>query len=148
MMKKRLLKLLLVGGLVISSVISLNSCKKNNEANEDLNSLPVIETTLNVDRDWGFICPYCGETVVIPNVPNPEDYHWHLFGYRPGHEFEFEVDDCERAYNLPEGYHICPYAVEGRPHAHTFVYVLEGGTGPNGYITNSWHVGGGTPYWP
>ena len=120
MMKKNLFKLLLVGGLVVSSVISLNSCKKNNEANEDLSSLPVVETTLDVDRDYGFYCPYCGEMVVVPNVQNPEDYHWHLFGVRPGHPVEFEVTDCERAYNLPEGYHICPYAVEGRAHAHTF----------------------------
>ena len=147
-MKKNLLKLLLVGGLVVSSAIGLSSCKKNNEANEDLNSLPKVETTVTLDRDWGFYCPYCGETIIVPNVANPQDYHWHLFGSKNGYDQGFAVTDCERAYNLPEGYHVCPYAVEGRPHAHTFVYILEGGTGPNGYITNSWHVGGGTPYWP
>ena len=56
-MKKRLLMFLLVGGLMITSAISLSSCKKNNEANEDLSSLPVVETTLDVDRDYGFYCP-------------------------------------------------------------------------------------------
>lgn len=150
-MKKRFLMFLLVGGLMITSAISLSSCKKNNEANEDLNSMPVVESSVQLSRDgvnYGFYCPYCGTTIIVPNAPGPEDYHWHLFGDRPGHEHEFDVMDCERAYNLPEGYHICPYAVEGRAHAHTFIYVLEGGTGPNGYITNSWHVGGGTPYWP
>ena len=150
-MKKRLLMFLLVGGLMITSAISLSSCKKNNEANEDLNSMPVVESSVQLSRDgvnYGFYCPYCGTTIVVPNVPSPNDYHWHLFGSIYGNDEGFAVDDCERAYNLPQGYHICPYAVEGRPHAHTFIYVLEGGTGPNGYITNSWHVGGGTPYWP
>lgn len=146
-MKKRLLKLLLVGGLVISSVIGLNSCKKNNEANEDLKSMPTIETTVAGDREYGFYCPYCGTTIIVPNVSNPEDEHWHLFGAIYGHDEGFAVDDCERAYNLPSGYHICPYAVEGRPHRHRIIFELEGGVGPNGQITNSWHVGGGG-IWP
>ena len=143
MMKKNLLKLLLVGGLVISSAIGLSSCKKNNEANEDLNSLPVVETIAAGDRDFGLYCPYCGEIITV----NTTD-HWHLFGYKPGHPYEFAVTDCERAYSLPSGYHYCPYAAEGRVHAHQIVYELDGGVGPNGHIDNSWHVGGGTPYWP
>ena len=142
MMKKRLLKLLLVGGLVISSVISLNSCKKNKESNEDLKSLPTIETSVAWNRDFGFYCPYCGATI----TPGTTD-HWHLFGTIYGHDEGFEVDACERAYNIPEGYHFCGYAAEGRPHRHNIVYNLDGGTGPDGYITNSWHVGGGG-IWP
>lgn len=70
MKKKRFLKLLLVGGLMVASTIGLDSCKKSNEAaDEDLN-LPMTEIEVcglrdpsMPDMDLGFICPYCGKLI-------------------------------------------------------------------------------------
>jgi len=77
MKKNRLLNFLLVGGLLITSAaISFSSCKKNNEADEDLN-LPLVETVLD-NRDWSFMCPYC--TKEIP----ANGYHMHHFSPREG----------------------------------------------------------------
>ena len=79
MKKNRLLKFLLVGGLIITSAaISLSSCKKNNEAEEDLN-LPMGEDIMCVDRDgFNYMCPYCFK--IVP----PGGYHMHHFSPQEG----------------------------------------------------------------
>lgn len=74
MKKKRFLKLLLVGGLIVTTTIGLDSCKKNSEAtDEDLN-VPMTEIEVSglrdssmPDMDLGFICPYC-EIFIAPGT--------------------------------------------------------------------------------
>ena len=157
MKKRQLLKFLLVGCIIITSAISISSCKKSNEASEDLNSLPVVETPIFGDRvgDFAYVCPYCQDTnhLIEPDSP----IHWHLF--EPGgmpptslpmeydSMYPFPVNYCEVAWNLPNGGHVCRYAVEGMRHGHALhFHYYENGY--DGYTANSWHVGGATPYWP
>ena len=85
MKKKRFLKLLLVGGLIVTTTIGLDSCKKNNEAtDEDLN-VPMTEIEVcglrdssMPDMDLGFICPYC-ENFIAPGTTR----HIHHFSPLP-----------------------------------------------------------------
>lgn len=159
MMKKKLILCSLLGGLIIvSAAIVLNSCKKDNEANEDLN-LPTIEIVLNGDTGQ---CPYCGEVIEIGQN------HVHYFSpmqeetrhsgqltwgsmYMTNEtgedvpnnlgniEHPFPVDFCETYLDLPLGTHVCRYATEHICHRHIVCY-------KNGYDDNtdrSWHIGGG-----
>ena len=81
MKTKRLLKLLLVGGLMITSAaISLNSCKKSDADREP--NLLTVETVVYTDDDSGHVsgieCPYCQRVIM------PGDTHTHHFSPKMG----------------------------------------------------------------
>ena len=175
MKKKRLLKFLLVGGLMITSAaISLSSCTKDNEANEDLESLPTIQTIIYGDRDpsLGFICPYCGELVPSGgrhvhhfSPKNKEENtlpsNWAVLGLTWG-SMTMTNDAGEVVpNNLGNRQH--PFEVDYcetywnlPPGGHVCGYAVEkiyhrhyveyalSTNGYDGYTHNEWHVGGGT----
>jgi hypothetical protein len=162
MMKKRLLMPLLVAGMMVASVVSLDSCKKNDKAEiktsyriiED-EEMPVVEECNYFDRvidynHW-MTCPYCEATLYANDTT-----HWHTFGVNKyGVPGEFPVDGCLSAYD--EGDTPCPYsgsayAATGDPgdmaryHAHR-IYLIRNMPGWDGGSHNVWHVGGGIPGW-
>ena len=169
MMKKRVLMPLLVAGVMMASVVSLNSCQKEQKQsiktyfeNEEA---PVVETVIRDDRAQAN-CPYC--TVPL----HPGDVHWHAFGEPPADcTYEFLPGDPQGVSACSEviGTEACPYSgllegdtetieylmahgytyyqacakLEPRFHGHMIVYdVLV-----NGGHLNTWHVGGGVPFW-
>lgn len=170
-MKKRLLMPFLVAGMIVVSALSLDSCKKNQDSGKevfDSGEAPMVEAVVYGDRDLEYICPYCGESI----APNTTD-HWHAFGTpRPDCSYSgptpYDVDYC--TIDLSHG--ACPYSgkyqhdenaiawmmseysvdretaiemLKPRFHGHNLTYVLFG---PDGGQLNSWHVGGGVPFWP
>ena len=97
MMKKRVLMPLLVASMMVASVVSLNSCKKDQEQQEkaslenvrtsfnDVNA-PFVETVYRTDKEGTYkVCPYCGDTL-RPNVYQ----HWHAFGTPPA-DFDYSL---------------------------------------------------------
>ena len=79
MMKKKVLMPLLVAGMMVASVVSLDSCnKEQNQASKAVftdTETPVIENEITVDREGAtYECPYCH--VLLTHG----DDHWHYFG--------------------------------------------------------------------
>ena len=75
MMKKRVLMPLLVAGMVMAFVVSLDSCKKNQTSKAVFTDTetPVIEEEISSERA-NYVCPYCGVQL------HHGDEHWHYFG--------------------------------------------------------------------
>ena len=147
---KKFIMTFLVAGLVITSVLSLSSCKKTDtNANVEEEWIPTtfnFVTNNGLTRDETQICPYCnypvqmcdhgvnwwskdehGEQTVCPlgafhPTDNP-DGHYH------NHCFEAN-DNC-----LYTGFDYCRY-LGVRKHRHIVVLWQEG-------KDNHWHLGGG-----
>ncbi len=77
MMKKKVLMPLIVAGMMVASVVSLDSCKK--EQNQTPKAVftdtesPVIENEISGERAT-YECPYCGVELTHGQE------HWHYFG--------------------------------------------------------------------
>lgn len=170
-MKKRVLMPLMMAGMMVASLVALDSCKKT-EPQQALPSVfengeaPMVEIVVPGDRDMEYICPYCNASL----PPNTTD-HWHAFG-TPGPGYSgptpYAVDYCTSAlsgsacyysgiYEHDENaiaimmttYHIDREAaiarLKPRFHGHNLSYLI---TPPNPGQHNTWHVGGGVPFWP
>lgn len=79
MMKKRVLMPLLVAGMMVASVMGLDSCKKEQQETSKAvftdTETPVIEHEIIVEREGAaYQCPYCG----VELTHGVE--HWHYFG--------------------------------------------------------------------
>ena len=175
-MKKRLLMPLLVAGLMLASVVCLDSCKKNNEVPkqnwkavlENAENDPLIDEEVS-GKNAEYVCPYCHVEL------HHGDVHYHYFGevpegfdvsYLPAGE-PFGVNEC--IYGLSAN--SCPYsgALEGDegtiqaimaelgvshqvaewmllPRFHAHRVTYR--VVVDGGMTNKWHVGGGVPGWP
>lgn len=174
---------LFVAGVMVASVLSLGSCKKNQQqtAESVCNSMdaPIDEVYVEGERDGSYDCPYCG----MHCPPGTED-HWHAFGVDllPPGVYTGPTPTYPVWYCCEEGLseYTCPYSgklyddpemiqyiidyyaepehggltltweeakdrLRPRFHAHKIKYVLFG---ENGGQANSWHVGGGVPFWP
>ena len=172
MMKKKVLIPLLVAGMMVASVVSLDSCKKNQEPSAkayfENGDAPFVEEVISRDDGAELDCPYCS----VPLLPG--DVHWHAFGDPlPGmtgfNEGEpFGVADCSNTIGmraclysgLLEGnqavidylmdelgvtYNVAYAMTLPRFHGHLIRYNLFG---PDGGADNHWHVGGALPWWP
>ena len=78
-MKKRVLMPLIVAGMMVASVVSLDSCKKEQDQTPKAvftdTETPVIEHEITVEREGAtYECPYCGVSLTHGNE------HWHYFG--------------------------------------------------------------------
>ena len=76
MMKKRVLMPLLVAGMMVASVVSLDSCKKQDSASKEVftdTETPVTENEIFGERTANE-CPYCHVEL------HHGDEHWHYFG--------------------------------------------------------------------
>ena len=76
MMKKRVLLPLLVAGMMVASVVSLDSCKKQDQTSKAVftdTETPVIDNEISSER-INYECPYCHEQL------HHGDEHWHYFG--------------------------------------------------------------------
>lgn len=80
-MKKRVLLPLLVAGMMVASVVSLDSCKKQDQASKAVftdTETPVIDNLIREDSIGGnYECPYCHQLLFHG------DEHWHYFGTPP-----------------------------------------------------------------
>ena len=89
-MKKKVLMPLLVAGMMVASVVSLDSCKKEKEevkpeetpqAYFESIGAPFVETVYRAEGEkyeLYKVCPYYGDTL-LPDVLQ----HWHAFGTPP-----------------------------------------------------------------
>lgn len=88
-MKKKVLMPLLVASMMVASVVSLDSCKKEKEEvqpeqtpKEYFESIgaPFVEEVMYRDNEYELykVCPYCHDTL-FPDVLQ----HWHAFGTPP-----------------------------------------------------------------
>ena len=95
MMKKRVLMPLLVAGMMMAFVVSLDSCKKNQTSKAVFTDTetPVLEEEI---RDGaGYVCPYCGE------ILHYAEEHWHYFG-TPKEGFDInEMMEIDRPGGVP-----------------------------------------------
>lgn len=76
MMKKKVLLPLLVAGMMVASVVSLDSCKKQDQASKAVftdTETPVTENVISSERS-NYECPYCHVEL------HHGDEHWHYFG--------------------------------------------------------------------
>ncbi len=175
-MKKKVLIPLLVAGMMVASVMSLDSCKKNQEQQKSLQvyfedgDAPCVEEVFTRDDGAELICPYCD----VPLLPG--DIHWHAFGPKPDNipasafdEGEpFGVADCSNTIGmraclysgLLEGNEaVIRYLMDTLHVTHDVGYAMTKPRfhghlirynlfGPDGGMDNHWHVGGGLPWWP
>lgn len=79
MTKKRVLMPLIVAGMMVASVVSLDSCKKEEGQTSKAvftdTETPVIEHEITDEREGAtYECPYCGVSLTHGNE------HWHYFG--------------------------------------------------------------------
>lgn len=132
---KKLILSFLVAGLMITSALSLNSCKKKDTNTNNEGWIPttysIIEDT--PDREGGFfvICYFCNDTIwrCDDNPPYIDECF-----YCPTHSHIewFEADeDCYDPYQTGE----CVYKFV-RKHRHVITYTPH-------FHWQSWHVGGG-----
>lgn len=127
-MKKRVLMPLLVAGLMVASVMCLDSCKKNQGQQEESSKTnyeavkagfervgaPMVDLVIEAEKVGAYaICPYCLDTL-RPNTYQhwhafgtpPDDYDWSLLDATPHPEDEPRgVLDC-----LAEQSYFCPYS--------------------------------------
>lgn len=178
MMKKRVLMPLIVAGMMVASVVSLDSCTKKEEqpTKDFFEKLDVPYLTEEaVYREDGAVldCPYCDVDIL------PGGFHWHAFGDAPeGFNTHYflpgdpqGVGDCASTigsnacpysgrlegnaiaiqYYIDHGVpaELAPYCVLPRFHAHLVTYELMYDPATgDGGEENHWHVGGGVPFWP
>lgn len=75
MMKKRILMPLLVAGMMVASVVSLDSCKKEQQTSKEVFTDTETPVTVDEIRDGAnYECPYCGGALTHGVE------HWHYFG--------------------------------------------------------------------
>ena len=77
MMKKRVLMPLLVAGMMVASVVSLDSCKKEDQTTKAVfrdTETPVTQNLVREEGGANYECPYCGAEL------HHADEHWHYFG--------------------------------------------------------------------
>ena len=128
MMKKKVLIPLLVAGMMVASVVALDSCKKSQDQQDqaekaryeavkagfDRAGAPMVESVYETGKyELYKICPYCHDTL-RPNVyfhwhafgTPPDDYDWSLLNETPHPEMEpMGQMDC-----LTNGENFCPYS--------------------------------------
>ena len=176
MMKKNFLLPLFVAGLMMVSIVSLNSCQKSQETTTkefiEKSNTPLVEEEITWDRAT-YECPYCHQEL------HNKDVHWHVFG---NPEVIPEGFDMSEATNQTVPYiwdacldglsnEACPYsgALQGDTETIQIIMnelnvsqtVAEWMVLPrfhahkvtyrvvvDGGMTNTWHVGGGVPGWP
>jgi hypothetical protein len=138
---KKFIMTFLVAGLVITSVLSLNSCKKTDtNANVDNEEwVPTFDEFITYEeiqdegtRDSYVECYYCG--FHIPACPDDPPYvdHCHFCAtHSHVHWFEPE-DDCYSPNQVGE----CPYKFVRR-HRHVITYAPL-----SGFYWHSFHAGG------
>ena len=137
---KKFIMTFLVAGLMITSVLSLNSCKKTDtNANADKEWVPTFDEFITYEeiqdegtRDSYVECYYCG--FHIPACPDdpPYENHCHFCATHSHiHWFEPE-DDCYSPNQVGE----CPYKFVRR-HRHVITYAPL-----SGFYWHSFHAGG------
>lgn len=138
---KKFIMAFLVAGLMITSVLSLNSCKKTDtNANVDNEEwIPTFDEFITYEeiqdeetRDSYVECYYCG--FHIPACPDDPPYvdHCHFCAtHSHVHWFEPE-DDCYSPNQVGE----CPYKFVRR-HRHVITYAPL-----SGFYWHSFHAGG------
>lgn len=138
---KKFIMAFLVAGLMITSVLSLNSCKKTDtNANVDNEEwIPTFDEFITYEeiqdegtRDSYVECYYCG--FHIPACPDdpPYENHCHFCAtHSHVHWFEPE-DDCYSPNQVGE----CPYKFVRR-HRHVITYAPL-----SGFYWHSFHAGG------
>ena len=153
-MKKRVLMPLLVAGMMVASVVSLDSCKKQDQASKAVftdTETPVTENEIFGERTTNE-CPYCHVEL------HHGDEHWHYFGTpmegfdinammesdRPGGVPHFWGVAYQIEFGITLSYDEANELLAPRFHAHRIYYraIISGGA------ANAWHVGGGVPGWP
>ena len=175
-MKKKVLIPLLVAGMMVASVVSLDSCKKEQEQQKNLQTYfengdaPCVEQVFTRDDGAELVCPYCD----IPLLPG--DIHWHAFGpkpdiipdsvFRPGEPLG--VTDCSNTIGmraclysgllihnqavidyLVDTLHVTPEIADIMTWPRFHGHLIRYNLfGPDGGMDNHWHVGGGLPWWP
>ena len=175
MMKKKVLMPLLMAGMMVASVMSLDSCNKKEEEPTVKNYFEsgegfFVDEVVRGDRDFFADCPYCEVDLA------PGDVHWHAFGEAPAGTtdwYTFLPGDPQPVYACSGnmGANACPYSgllegdagaiqyyldlgysyfqacakLEPRFHGHRVRYALESGGNDGG--SNVFHVGGGVPFW-
>ena len=88
-MKKRVLMPLMVAGMMVASLVALNSCKKT-EPQQATISVQEGDAIIISDRAGEYVCPYCHSAL------SHNEEHWHYFG-TPKPDFdinEMMVGDC------------------------------------------------------
>ena len=138
---KKFIMAFLVAGLMITSVLSLNSCKKTDtNANVDNEEwIPTFDEFITYEeiqdegtRDSYVECYYCG--FHIPACPDDPPYvdhchfcatHSHIHDFEPG-------DNCYSPNQVGE----CPYKFVRR-HRHVITYAPL-----SGFYWHSFHAGG------
>lgn len=138
---KKFIMTFLVAGLMITSVLSLNSCKKTDtNANADKEWVPTFDDFITDEeiqnegttRDSYVECYYCG--FHIPACPDdpPYENHCHLcLTHSHIHWFNAE-DNCYSPNQVGE----CPYKFVRR-HMHVITYAPL-----SGFYWHSFHGGG------
>ena len=102
-MKKRVLMPLMMAGMMLASLVALDSCKKSEPQQQAKISVEEGDAIIVRDREGELVCPYCNDVI------SHNEVHWHYFGTpkpgfdinemmegdRPGGNPHFwEVDDC------------------------------------------------------
>ena len=136
-MKRNLLLSFLVASMLLTSALSLNSCKKN-DTNANIDGVPTVETIVPLRDDFFFECPYCHDHILSGDMG-----HLHHFVPNGSSWIMLDADSVfmeNRGCEIPENPNYCPYAAQHRFHRHHIYYILHG---PDGGYHNLWHVGGG-----
>ena len=138
---KKFIMTFLVAGLMITSVLSLSSCKKtdtNAGAKEEW--VPMVYTFINTNDGEGYLrqgapkipCYYCNDSIVkCEDVLIWENKAFYCEEHSHVHCFEAN-QDCTAPNQITE----CEYK-NHRRHYHILTYTP-------GYYWHGWHVGGGS----
>ena len=106
MMKKRVLMPLLVAGMMVASVVSLDSCKKeqqqtSNAVFTDTKTPVIVNEIRDTDPGASYICPYCDSVLTHGRE------HWHYFGTPSSFKPPYGDD--------PEGFDVSEMMAQDRP---------------------------------